>query len=1674
MLNFKHFVIMSLATWIRTISARLKGFEIKEDTTTCSKPYSYENELLKIKYEQLKGINQKFNDLYERSAHDIAEDEALCDKVYKTEAQILAIIATYTTILNKSNHDCSPTTTKQGHPIIKLERIEIPKFNGNYMNWLQFKDTFTALVDANQQLTNIEKFIHLKNSLTGTASSILDQFQVSSDNYSAAFDLLKQRYENRGLILKAHLDQIFALKINHKNYKDLKYFCDALVANISAIKSLEIDVFNWDRLLIHHFVKEFTCEMIAEWERLDSSSLTDLIAFVNEKAHHMELSAHHSRQPLKPQPKRVLVATGYSCLYCHESHRLTKCSSFTQLNVSERSKFVYQNKLCRMCLRKGHFTKECFSKDTCIHCKRRHHTALHDETQPKVALTVTNGTNLCLLTTAMVYVLNKHGDRIQARAILDNGSQANFICESLATQLALPKNKLNVPIQGIHHQTANIADSINLKLCSHVNNFKLGASCLILNSITSETPQTCFRTDVPFPKRLLADPRFSTSAPVSLLLGADIFWQILLPHRKSITKGSIKYFASQLGYLATGHTPLQSPLITTMLTTIKGSAQGGSVTGSRGTATLTKAIERFWELESPSNINSPLSLEEQAFENLFMSTTTRDETGRFQVRLGLKDDPVILGNSYTRALKCLISLEKRLLSNPTLSKSYHDFIDEYIRLGHMSLYDGTSCTITPFYFPHHAVVKESSTTTKLRVVFNGSSKTSSGISLNDILMVGPVVQQDLFSILLRFRTHKWVLTADVEKMYRQIRIAPEDKPVQRLLWRNQTTKMVEEYQLNTVTYGTASAPFLATRCMTHLAHLNQDIYPLASSLIKNDMYVDDLLTGHNDRSMLLTVKEQLNQMFKEVGMSLRKWTTNIPSLPCQRDDKITLGDPACSTTLGLQWLSQSDIFVFKLHINPGELITKRSILSAISKIFDPIGLLAPITITSKLFMQRLWQESLKWDDPISSSTRDEWIRFTQQFNVASTIQIKRHTLGDTPNPIITLHGFSDASEKAYGACIYLVSYDPHTQGWNSSLLCAKSKVAPLKQVSLPRLELCAALLLSHLYKKVRNTISLIVKESFLWTDSTIALAWISDQPYRWTQFVANRVSDIQQNSESATWHHVRSKDNPADLISRGLNPTELASSQLWWKGPHWITQPPLSWPGQGTAPLAVIPELRTMKKVFIVTNVFMTDDLLTRFSTFSKLVRVTALLRRFITKCRGHLTPQEIESAKITVIRISQYSSFMPEIHNLQTNRPLPKESKLNNLNVFLDKNQLLRAGGRLQNSQIPEQHRHPYILNPKSPLSRLIIIHYHRKMLHTGTQSLLAFIRWKYWIISAKVLVKQVLSKCTLCFKYNPKPIQQLMGHLPSERVNPSRPFSTVGVDYAGPFLSRDRNPKSKINYKIYIAVFVCFATKAVHLELVSDLTSDAFLNCFKRFIARRGKCSHLYSDNGTNFVGAKNELKSFQQQLISQFPQVQAWAVTEGITWQFIPPRSPHHGGLWESAVKSMKNLLIKTIGKHILTFEEFYTVLTQVEACLNSRPISPLSNDPNDLLPLTPGHFLIGSPLLTTAEPQLTDLPTNTLNRYQLLTQLLQGFWKRWANEYLNSLQVRTKWFRAHQAPVQVGDLVILKEDLLHPLKWKLGRVSQLHTGADGLIRVVSVKTESGITTRSVQKLCRVPLE
>lgn len=1282
-----------------------------------------------------------------------------------------------------------------------------------------------------------------------------------------------------------------------------------------------------------------------------------------------------------------------------------------------------------------------------------------------------------LLATAWVTIHASNGRSLSVRALLDQGSESSFVNESVAQTLRLSRERVHTTVSGIGGSKTTVARSKATFTLSSAHDAKpvLTVTALVLPCLTSYVPLRVVRGPAwPHLQGLrLADPFLDNPTPVGLIIGSDLYGFTLLDGLNRGPPGAPIAQNTIFGWILSG------PIAATA---------DGSVPITRVHHTVTNddlnvSLQQFFATESVTT-ETPRTEDEQKCSEHFDATPSRPDGNRYQVRLPFKDPfPLDIGQSLTKADACLRHLERRLARDPELSQQYHSFLDEYEALGHMVQVSSTpshQVTHQRVYIPHHPVVKESSSTTRLRVVFNASSPTSSGTSLNDHMYTGPKLQRNLTTILMQWRSHKYVYSADIAKMYRQIAVDPRDRQYQCIRWRRAPDQEICTFELSTVTYGTAAAPFLALRVLAQLSHDEGPTFPLAKPILDENFYVDDVLFGADNIDVAKLKRIELDQLLERGGFHLRKWAANhldllegIPSQDRESSNDHSIQESESIKVLGLKWHTETDTFRFQATVPQLEKITKRTVLSVIARLFDPLGWLAPIIITAKILMQSLWLTPSDWDSELPTDLSDRWTDYCTSLATIHRITIPRWT-NVSAGCTYEIHGFADASTRAYAAVIYLcVRRD--SVFISSTLLIAKTKVAPVKTLSVPRLELCAATLLSELLESLQTVEELRTIPSYGWTDSTIVLAWLAQHASTWRTFVANRIADIHRRHPNLQWGHVPSAENPADCASRGVSTDELVTNTLWWNGPHWLRASKTAWPqfpsDSANCECEVQANVTSHVADAKTTDWSPIDDI----SSWPRLVHVTAYCIKFIDHCQKNLQqgPSSLDCvtrARNFLVRIAQRTAFASELQALTHNKPIEKRSSIKGLDPSIDTHGVLRVGGRLSHSTLSSGERHPIIL-PHHRVTELIVQQAHQRSLHGGLQLTLRVLRQNFWILRARIFVRAHINKCVPCARERAAMPQQIMANLPSTRVTPSRPFQHCGVDYAGPILARNNKGRGHQAHKAYISVFVCFATRAIHLELVSDYSSATFIAALKRFVSRRGIPAALYSDNGTTFQGADKELRQAFHDVMED-RTVRDYLANDGISWYFLPPASPHMGGLWEAGVKSVKHHLRRIVGAKTLTNEELGTLLCQIEACLNSRPISPMTNDPEDFTPLTPGHFLTGALLLAVPEPSLLEINPNRLSRWRLVRQMIEQFWKRWATEYLHTLQQRHKWSEA-TPEIEPNDLVLLRNDSLPPAKWQLARVLTCHPGVDGHTRVVTIKTAQSEYKRPITQLCLLPV-
>lgn len=1623
-------------------------------------------------------------------------------------------------------------------PSVSLPKIQLPKFDGSLLQWRSFRDIYVSLVHDNTTIGDAERFHYLISCLTGSALGLIRSVPLSADNYKVAWEALSNRFDNKRMLASAHVDKLFEFKpMTQESVASLMAFINTFQENVSIIKSLGVEdlasflLFHMGSRVLHPTTLQLFESSIS---RTTIPEFEELMKFVQHRCQILESLKNtvkidrpeKSREKMFSRGKTVIPtksvfttttsasfkSTSRNCLMCNKTdHVLQQCPTFKQWTVDKRREYVTSRKLCFACMHSSHVVDACSSKKGCASCGSRRHNSLLHRNQEKPAVqdsstvsvspdsqTSSNVTtsfagtsranSTVVLGTAVIHIKDAWGRPHAVRALLDSGSQISAITSDCLARLDLPKRAFSTHIVGLaQNPVAHVQGITSCQFSSHFEPDRVFPSVdlVVLTQITAAMPSsklpTCVRDK--YRHLLLADRKFDTPARIDVLFGADVFPRIVRSHAGVEHHiGFPSALDTMLGWVVFGSIAKtnDSPLVALTTTVVP---------------PISDLLQKFWAIEEPPAPVAPTT-EDQWCEEHFLKSTSRDQFGRFCVALPFRDlfrcsdrsrtsSSHGLGDSRSIALKRFYNLELRLVKEPELYIAYRKFMSDYQTLGHMR----PAPEPGRYIIPHHAVLKSDGDVSKLRVVFDASAATSSGKSLNDVLCTGPKLQTDLRDILLRSRMHKYILTADIVKMYRQILIRPEDRLYQHIFWRDSQDDEIKEFQLCTITYGLNCAPYLAIRCLHELDKQEGQRFPYAMGVLTQSTYVDDIIVGADSEEQLLRRKNDLIGLLHSASCELKKWTSNSTVVldsvfpdDCANTVSFDPKNDHSVKVLGLHWDTHTDNFAYHTQVQETS-STKRKVLSVIARLFDPIGALGPMLLWAKCFMQQLWSDGLDWDDQLPTHLLCEWQQFLSELPSIFNLTLPRH-IDITCYQDVQLLGFADASIKGYAATVYLRIV--HGSGRISvHFISSKNKVAPLKGVvadeslSIPRLELCGALLLAQTLHHVHQVLSTEISISRLraWSDSSIVLSWLTaDQKY-FKIFVTNRVAKVHHLLPNCDWNYVSTNCNPADPASRGLLPMAMMSSTIFWNGPTFLLLPEDQWPGLNFTFLKPEQLPETKPKTVTVLSASIEPVILDpfhRFSSLAKLQRVLAYVFRFFNRlrqqsvCTGPVTLPESDKILLIVIQQTQQHYFSGLFRQLK-NSSIVTPPSLAQLAPFVDDFGILRVGGRLRFSSLSHDAKHPILLPRSSHLTHLVILHYHLSFLHGGPKLILSMLNHKYWILSGRAAVRQCIFSCVPCTRHRAVRPHPVMADLPSFRVQPHRPFSHVGMDYGGPFTVKEHRRRNARPTKVYLALFICMSVKAVHLEVVSDLTTDAFLAALDRFVARRGIPTNIYSDCGTNYIGAARQLKALfrdakeQNRLVSHLQ----------CTWHFNPPAAPHFGGIWEAGIKGAKFHLKHVIGTQILTYEEFQTLVTRIEGILNSRPITPISSDPHDLCALTPGHFLVGQPIHALPESDIIDVQTNHLNRWQLIRQCHQSYWKRWSREYLATLQARQKWFKP-SPNIAVNDMVVVEAPNRPPTEWRLGRVTEVHPGLDNTVRVVSVRTQDGTYKRPVVKIVKLPIE
>jgi hypothetical protein len=1393
------------------------------------------------------------------------------------------------------------------------------------------------------------------------------------------------------------------------------------------------------------------------------------------------------------------------CAFCQKGDHQTKdCKTFT--TPEQRIKRAIELALCLNCLKKGHQTKNCNSKYNCFNCKNKHHTLLcknkskiPEKTQTNLITQQNNEeieltqTNACLIKpdktseedelfmTIEAFIHNPESEEnTRALILFDNASQKSYITEELALLLNLSTvNENYLGIKTFNNENIKTVKSRKVETGIETKNGEI----IVVNLQTIQKITDLLTTQQNV--NLFKPNLFVHKSQPDILIGIDHYWQFMKPDAKMETLPSgFHMIDTKFGNIVSGKGKIT--ITQTNLTKIEENES------------LNKEIQQFWNLENIGIIDNPYVDDNETAINHF-NQNIKFENKRYTVKWPFKQNNPDLPTNFGLCFGRLKNTIRKLKSNELLEK-YNNVFTEQLQTNIIEKVDMKTDQLT-HYLPHQPVLKENSNTTKLRIVFDASAKMKGKNSLNDIIFQGPTLLPDLLGLILRFRLKKYVLLADLEKAFLQLNLDESVRDTTRFLWlKDETISKIPSsnkeitfndlqiYRFARMPFGVNASPFLLNATIQyHLSneqllnktfekYHNISTYPATSKEaekekffklvndLKKNGYVDNFLMFTDTQSDLLFFQFWSKQIFKEASMNLREFTTNDNTTNEILNQLENTKSTNISKILGIKWDIKEDILIIPLNIPMmNEKNTKRDVLKAIAKNYDPMGWISPVILTFKNYFQELWKDKTKWDDKLTNEQIKKWNTISKN----ETFEIPRYQINKETAEI---HIFADASDMAYAAVAYIKIDDQIT------LIFSKTRLNPIKSLTIPRLELLALLISMRILKFLKNELNIKITNHHIWSDSQCVLSWLKTTK-ELPRFINNRIKEIKKINDQydCEFHYLKSNDNPADIASRGISADELKHNQLWWNGPDWLHLTEEEWP-QTNFPNIIINEIIETSVNLLKTksneNVSNTPKLFDwkRFSSWTKLIFTLTIIMKFLTKTlnKSKLFQNKFKEYKKFVINktttIQKLNAEKLLIKIIQ-NESKPKTDEIKQLGIKENSSGILICTGRLKNACI---NPYPIFLPKNHHCTELIIQDIHENNNHCGTATTLAELRKTYWLPKGRRIVDKVRKNCFYCKRYLAQPYAlPIMPDLPKSRVQPASPFQITGLDYMGPI-------KIKEPYeKIWIILFTCFVTRGIHLELVTTLSTEHFLNAFRRFISRKGTPKHIWSDNASQLKHASQIIpNTMSLKEIFSDDTLTHYFMKRNIQWHFTTEYAPWKGGCYERLNQCVKSSMRKTIGKKLLNYESFNTLLCETESLINSRPLTFIYDDINSPQILRPIDFLLPNqsicipPILEIEEiDDPTYLPKITSKEYTIelwknSTKLLDKFWQYWSDEYINSLRERfqinhkNSKYSIHNNP-KLNEIVIIKEENLPRSMWKLGKIIELSTSDDNIIRGVTIQ-------------------
>ncbi|XP_055613814.1 uncharacterized protein LOC129760233 [Uranotaenia lowii] len=1602
---------------------------------------------------------------------------------------------------------------------------DLPVFDGDPLHWPLFICSYqhsTAVCG----FSDSENLLRLQRSLKGSAKEAVNSFLLHPSTVSNVISTLTTLYGRPEQIIHNMINKIRSLPTPKADREDTLITFGLAVQNLCGhLKATGMEMHFGNPELLQELVGKLPFHVKLNWAlyqqqfpSVDLHIFGKYMEIITTATSQVTLSSGPSgktNREERPKTNRAFVnthaaveesegdepeerfvgshATSKMCVNCKGDCRtLENCSSFLNLSVDDRWSFVKQNKLCRNCLT-FHRRWPC-RKEACglNNCKKRHHRMLHfqpdsQEQTVKATVSIHQLSSTSVLYRMLPVTLYGPSGQVETFAFLDDGSSVTLLENAIANELGAegPITSLCMQWTGGVNKTISGTKKVSLEISAAGSKIRHSLSEVYTVDSLDLPAQSLNYEEMSRTYNHLAGLPISSfkSATPGLLIGlSNVRLLTALKTREGRT-GEPVAAKSRIGWSVYGCLPKGAQSIPHRQMHICTNKDDN----------LHDYVQQFFRLESLGVAVAPeiTPSEDLRAQQILEATTKQKADGHFEVGLLWRYDYIEFPDSRPMAEKRLRCLEKRLGKEPDLYDNVRQQIAAYQQKGyvHRATPDeiGNFDIRRTWYLPLGVVINPKKPD-KIRLIWDAAAKVD-GVSLNSMLMKGPDLLSSLLSILLRYRERQVAISGDIREMFHQMSVREEDRCAQLFLWRNSPDQEIQTMVSDVAIFGATCSPAHSQYVKNLNAAKYAKHYPEAADVVINSHYVDDCLKSVDTDEQAIELAQQVSEIHANGGFKIVNWMSSSKTVlnKLGETDPSTIktlrfntetGTNADERLLGMTWHPDEDVFKFTLTfqkdiaeiINGNIIPTKRQLLRLVMSIFDPLGIVSNFIIHGKIIIQDLWRVKTGWDEEIPPKVYSRFKLWATSLKDIEKVRVHRcYFPGYQVDSYqsLQLHIFVDASEEAYAAVAYFRIVDYSYV--RCALVSSKTKVAPLQLLSIPRLELLAAVIGVRLRKTIEAGMSLKINKTYFWSDSTTVLSWIRSDLRRYRPYVGHRISEILDSSNVEEWRWVPTRLNVADDATKWGKGPAFDSRNRWYNAPEFLYDEEEEWPKDCS-----IPETNEeIKPTWINTHILNEPEIdATRFSKWERLLRTMAYVFLFIGPrplAQKIITSENLRNAETTLWKIAQ-AEFSDEvavlIHNQNATegnkRKLPTSSQLARYDAFLDTAGVLRINGRTEAADwLSYDSKFPIILPKNHRITMLLLDWYHRRHQHANHETVVNEVRQKFQIPRLRIQVQLAIKNCMWCRVYKSIPAAPKMGPLPKVRITPYvRPFTYTGIDYFGPYLVKVKRSAEKR----WVVLFTCLTVRAVHLEVASSLTSDSCKKAIRRFIARRGAPEEIYTDHGTNFIGVSRELKAELENINEEMCSTFTDTLTQ---WYFIPPAAPHMGGCWERMVRSIKTALgsIPTMRK--LDDESLLTVLAEAEHMVNSRPLTfiPLRTENDESL--TPNHFLLlNSKGTNQGVKQCIPKGAAIRGSWDLIQQVLQTFWRRWINEYLPTITRRTKWFEDVR-PIKEGELVVVVNEGVRN-KWTRGRILKIFPGKDGVARLADLQTKNGILTRPFTKL------